>query len=152
MSSVYFTSVLDRSYLSSLEELLFFNTNQSRISSEALSVMERYGIPRVVVNCERLRIVCGRSLNPQALYAVDTSEKSQPLIGVVIYTRENETLAVLQIAVHEDYTQKATPNRRPLLLDIVEEIRGIGRRIKGVESIAIFPGTAKEIRLPIERD
>jgi len=152
MSTVHFTSALDPSYRSRLEELLFFNANQSTTGPQVIAVIERYGAPRVVVDGEKLRVLCGGSLCPQTLYAVETSETSQALVGVVIFTREEETLVVLHIAVREDYTQRSQPGRRPLVLEMLEEVRGIGRRIKGVSSIAVFPYTAQEARLPVSRE
>jgi hypothetical protein len=147
--STCFTSALDRSYLPSLERLLFYNANQAGIEPEVQSVIERYGVPRIVEDSGKLRVVCSEAVPTQSLYALEPSDAAQPLIGIIVYTREMDTLAVLHLAVREDYTQRARPARTSLLLDMVDEVCNIGRRVKGVESVAVFPGTRREIRLHV---
>lgn len=148
MSNICFTSVLDRCYRSSLEELLFFNPNQHKLSRESLAVIEWYGTPRILVKCNKLRIVCDGFV-PQTLYALDVSNKLQSLVGVVVYTREQESLIILHIAIRKDHTQKDNPDAKPLLMDIINKVRDIGRHIIGIKLIMIFPGTSKECCLPI---
>jgi hypothetical protein len=130
---------------------MFFNSNQAKIAPKLLSVIERYGLPSIVATSGRLRIVCGDSICPQTLYVLETSNELPELIGVIVYMRDGDTLAVLLVAVRKDYTQQARMGENPILLEMIEAVRNIGRRIKGIQSVSIFPGTAKELRLPVVR-
>ena len=87
---------------------------------------------------------------PQTLYAIENSDQSRPLVGVVVFSREAERLVVLHVAVREDRVKKREASGRPVLLEMIDAVCGVGRKIKGIASVVMFPGTAKELRLPVK--
>ncbi|MDH3717785.1 MAG: hypothetical protein OES79_06650, partial [Planctomycetota bacterium] len=64
--------------------------------------------------------------------------RNAELLGTVVYTRESDTLAILYVAVREDYCSNGDKQDEQLFLRIVSQLRSIGRRIKGVSSIRVF--------------
>jgi hypothetical protein len=149
MCRIEVTSTLDASYRADLEKLLFFNSNQQKVRSDVLSVIERYGVPRIKEADGRLRVTLGPSTEPQTLYVLDPSAAPRALIGVLVYTREGDTLSLLHTAVREDHTYRAAQGAEPLLVRMVAQLREVARRVKGVSSVTLFPGTPKARRLRV---
>ena len=57
---------------------------------------------------------------------------------MVVYTREDNVLAVLFLAVHEDYAHGGVKAAENLFFSILNEVRGIARRIKGISSLKLY--------------
>ena len=155
MSEIAFTSVLGGEHKQELERLLFFNDNQAKVSDAVMRVAERYGTPRVQVVGERLRVGL-ESVQPQTLFAVRrTANGGEPVgvpVGVMVYTREEDALVVLFLAVHEHYASRGPKADRRLLLRMTAELRGIARRVKGITSVVLFVGRSTPTRISIARD
>jgi hypothetical protein len=138
MSEIVFSSVLSRSYYQDLQNLLFFNVNQGRIAADLVRMVERYGAPRVQVVHDRLRVVTDSLTPVQTLFVLDGESSAARLIGVIVYTREADTLTALYCAVQHDYCASRGEGEQPLLLRIVSELCKVGRRIKGVRSVTLL--------------
>lgn len=150
MTQIAFTSNLSSHYATDLEELLFFHPRQDNVRAHVMEINERYGAPRIDVANDRVFVVLDSSRRPQTLYVLEVSDGQQSLIGVMVYLRENATLSLLHVAVREDWTGMRSDGRPALLLTMVERLRDIARRIKGIRSLTVFPGTAGEHRLSVQ--
>jgi hypothetical protein len=155
MSEIAFTSVLGGEHKQELERLLFFNDNQAKVSDAVMLVAGRYGTPRVQVVSERLRVGL-ESVQPQTLFAVRRTSSSvgagvEP-VGVMVYTREEDALVVLYLAVHEHYASRGPKADQRLLMRMTGELRGIARRVKGITSMVLFVGRSTPTRITISRD
>ena len=131
---------------SALENLFFFNDNQARLRESVLQAVERYGAPKIVRSEGRIRLVLPQIQNAQTLY-VRTDVFIPLLIGVVVYVREATNLKILFWALKPDHTAQAAPGKS-LLLEIVEMLKEVGRRIVGVDYIAFELGL-REYKLRI---
>jgi hypothetical protein len=151
MSEIAFTSVLGREHKQELERLLFFNDNQRKVTESVATVARRYGVPRIHVVAERLRVAL-ESVDAQTLFAVRRARTGavEP-VGVTVYTREDDALVVLVVAVHEDFAARGPMADERLLLRMTDEVRGIARRVRGVRSVLVFIGRPTPMRLPVDR-
>ncbi|MEN6407990.1 MAG: hypothetical protein ABFC77_16165 [Thermoguttaceae bacterium] len=138
MNDVFFTSMLPSIHRDALERLFYFNKNQKKVHDAVLMATERYGAPRVALRNGRLWVQCASGVETQSLFVMDGDGPAAELIGVIVYTREEEKLVVLFMAVREDYTYRSDRRSPILLLRMVEEVRNIGRRVKGITSVELF--------------
>ena len=151
MSEISFTSVLGREHKQELERLLFFNGNQAKVSGEVMLIAERYGAPRVQIVAEQLRVGL-ESAQAQTLFAVRRTAAGVEPVGVMVYTREEDALVVLFLAVHEHYASRGPKADQRLLMRMTTELRGIARRVKGIASLVLFVGRAAPTRIAIARE
>lgn len=133
-----FTSFLDCGHRESLEQMLFHNGNQPKVSEGALGMIERYATPRVSEARNRLWITFDSGAEAQSLFVFEETGKKPRLVGAVVYTREDDVLAVLLLAIDENYAHGGRRAGRNLFLAILKEIRGIAHRIKGIASIKLY--------------
>jgi hypothetical protein len=133
-----FTSFLDCGHRESLEQMLFHNENQPKVSEGALGMIERYETPRISDVRNRLWITFDSGAEAQSLFVFEETGRKPHLVGVVVYTRENDVLAVVLLAVDESYAHGGTRADRKLFLVVLKEILGIARRIKGISSVKLY--------------
>ena len=145
MRQIQFTSVLRGVFRHALEQLLFFNGRQRRLHGAILSAIERYGAPRIVLRDDRLRLTLDSGVPAQTLFAVEYTDASQSLVGVVVYTREGESFVVLFVAVREDFTSRGPRAEEALYFRIIDQVKGVARRVRGIRSIQVFCPAALEI-------
>ena len=150
MQSVVFTSTLDLGYRDALERLFFYNGNQNTASDAILLAIERFGSPRIEVIGSRLWVSLDSGLEAQSLFVLDPSQAGEPLVGIVVYTRDNDTLVILFLAVREDFSSRGTRARELLFFRIVDEVRSVARRIRGISSITMFLRGATAARIPVK--
>jgi hypothetical protein len=143
MPKTVFTSVLSPSYKEELERQLFFNQNQARAQTDVVLLIQRYGMARVQTSSDRLRVVLDLSPAPQTLYVLEQNKTQERLVGVMVYLREGDTLSLIIAAVHEDYAGV------PLVWKMVDVLCDIARRVKGITSVTLFPGTGREKKFRI---
>lgn len=151
MAEIAFTSALGHEHKDELERLLFFNDNQAKVSEAVMLVAARYGAPRIQVVSERLQIGL-ESAQVQTLFAVRRTESGSVPVGVMVYTREDDALVVLFLAVHEHYSSRGPQARERLLLRMTGELRGIARRVKGVAWVVLFVGRSTPTRIAVPRE
>lgn len=149
MPKIAFTSVLEEGHRDELERLLFFNANQSRVTDEVTRVAKQYGIPRVNVVGDRLRVEVASKTATQTLYAVERG--SQRPIGVAVYTREDDALVVLFVAVHEDYAANGSEGKRGLMVKFVAKMRRIAQRVRGIDMLRMYVGRPEPTTLRVRR-
>jgi hypothetical protein len=149
MSSIVFTSTIHSSYKAELERLLFFNQNQQKAREDVPLLVERYGMAHVETCREQLRIRLAASPEPQTLYAMEQTDGAERLVGVMVYLREGDTLSLVIAAVHEDYAGQRSGSQPPLVARMVALLHDVGRRVKGIHSVTLFPGTRRERKVAI---
>lgn len=148
MCKLFFTSTLDRTYYDALERIFCFNGNQGKVYDSILSAVERYGIPHVSIVKDRLWVTFDSRLEAQSLFVLRQAEPKAELVGVVVYVREDNELVVIFVAIREDHVHGGIRSDRILLLRMVDELRSIARRVKGIASIKMFLRGLITVRIP----
>ena len=67
----------------------------------------------------------------------------------MVYLREGDTLSLLHIVVRQDWTGIRSDGGAPIVLSMGDQLKSVARRIKGIRSITVFPGTARDNVVPI---
>ncbi len=141
MNRLRFTSVHGAKHRRELEELLFLNPRQHIVRAAIIEGIEKYGVPKIVIEHDRLRVKLGSDLEVQTLFAVAASLFHSRLAGVMIYTRlDPETILLLHMAVTADYSSHGRHRKQMLALRFVEQLRAIAAQIKGVRCVRVMLG------------
>jgi hypothetical protein len=134
----FFSSVLHPRYHSDLEALMFFNPQQSKVRNAVSQLVERYGNPKIIEEKGLLRFQIGSPSICQTLFCFDRQDEGE-LIGAVVYIREHqEHLAIVHLAVKADYSFAGCYRDRQLVLHLIQKVRSVGARIKGVKFVEIL--------------
>ncbi len=151
VSEVVFTSTLHVQHREDVERLLFFNGNQGKVAGSVGFITQRYGMPRLREDGERLRVGLDPH-EPQTLYAVEIDEyDDQHPIGVVVYVREEDALVALFVAVDEAYSSRGENAAHGLLRRLIAELEEIARRVRGLSSVAVYFGRTTPTRIKVSR-
>lgn len=150
MAEVAFTSTLSAQHRDDVERLLFFNENQAKVAGSIGFVTQRYGMPKIRLDGERLRVGLDPHA-PQTLYAVLREDDEEHPIGVVVYLREDDSLVALFVAVDESYSSRGEYAAYGLLRRLVAELEAVARRVRGLTSIAVYFGRPTPTRIKIAR-
>ena len=133
-----FVSQLPRSFFDELNSLFFFNPNQGLYTGEIVRSIETYGVPKIIVEGENLRLIIGDGTNAQALFGLLHKEGETVLCGVIAYTRTRpETLELIHVALKEEYALFGAEGGQGLLVRMMSEMKGIARKIRGVRAIYV---------------
>jgi len=152
MSKLAVTSVLGAPHRDALERVFFFNENQARAQEGVTYVVNRYGAPRIVVtDDERLRIDLDSSVQPQSLFAVVPAEEGVRPVGVVVFTREEERLVVLFVAIDGDYTKRGSKGDYRVLPQLIDALKAIALRVRGITSLLVYLGRPTPTRIKLRR-
>lgn len=151
MPEFAFTSSLALEHRDEVERLMFFNDNQAKVIGGVEVVTEKYGMPRLRVIADRLRVVLEPHA-PQTLFAVVHDGEVIHPVGAAVYVREAGALVVLFLAVHEAYTSRGEHGQLGLLRRLIGELEGIGRRVRGIDTLAVYFGRPTPTRLAIKRN
>jgi hypothetical protein len=150
MTDFHFSSVLRSQYRDDLETLMFFNPQQSKVKPAIIATIEKYGIPRVVVERELLRIRVEKFAEVQTLFALENIGEYPNLSGVIVYVRtDRETIVVLHLAVKEEYSYSGILANKMLAMRLIIKLRELASRIKGVRSIMVVYGQDVIRRIPV---
>jgi hypothetical protein len=141
MREFYFSSKLSRKYYKALEKLLFFNEKQALFIRDIEKNIEEYGVPRIVADGETLRIKTASINDVQNLFAFDREAEDADLIGLIVYFRPTlKKMIVLHIAVDENYTFDGKFSDQTLTIQLIDKVREIALKIKGIELLSISYG------------
>lgn len=151
MVSITYTSVLSPERQPELEELLFFNPNQHRVRETIVSAIESYGIPRIAVESDRLRVQLDGGTEVQTLFAIANEARGERLAGVAVYTRADaRTFLLLHLAIREEYSNHGSQAGQMLALRFLAELRKLTARVKGVEVLRVFYGRGATRDIPVQ--
>src|SRR5262245_4847314 len=141
MRDFVYSSVLSGERYEELSHLMFFNRQQQRFRADIVDAIERYGVPEIVATKQALRFTVGSLGEVQALYALDGDTARGRLAGVMLYARTApETIVLLHIGVAPEYASDGPRSDRLLTLKLIEQLKKLGRAIKGVTKIEILYG------------
>ena len=130
-----------------LEELLFMNPRQYRVREGILNSLQQFGHPRIEPTTDGLQIRVGDH-EAQTLYAFDRDRPEPGPIGAVIFLRTSrEEIAIIHVAVNDEYALHGTEAGVGLGVTLVEKVKEIATRIVGVERIVFFYRRHVVIRL-----
>lgn len=150
MVLITYTSVLAPTSLPELEALLFFNPNQHRVRETIVSAIEEFGIPRVELQVDRLRVRLEGGNEVQTLFAMAEEPQRTRLAGVAVYTRvDATTLLLLHLAVRKEYSANGANAGQMLVLRFFAQLRDIAARINGVRTLRIFYGQGSVRDIPV---
>jgi len=136
-SSIHFASHVAASQRGSLEDLLYFNSCQSRVLDGIVEAVESFGPLEIYTDGERLRVRVDGRLEVQCLFAVE--EQSGRPVGIAVYARPDlYHLMVVHIGVAAEFAAGGKRAHEQLLLRLLRELRRSSRRIKGVERFELF--------------
>jgi hypothetical protein len=138
MPGIVLTSALGCEYKDSAEQIFFHNREQGKVSQGALLAVEQYGVPRISTANGRVWVILDSGISAQSLYVLEEAVVNPPLIGLVVYTREDDTLVVLFVAIREDFTDRGTRADEELFFHLVNEVGSIAHRVKGLTRIKWF--------------
>ena len=133
---VEFKSYVSAHYRADLEELVYFNSGQTRVLESLIEAVERFGTPEIETSGQKLSVVLRKLPEAQTLFAV--AETGRPL-GLVTYMRpDHEHLMILHVSVGAEFARGGVFCRNQLLLRMLREIRRCGRRMKGVKRVKLY--------------
>ena len=130
-------------YKKELENLLFFNIEQKRVLPGIEASIEKFGIPKIIKNEDNINIVTGKNQEVQSLFAL-TADNKEELAGVIIFTRVSKSeLSVIHMAIKGDFVIDRSYGNSFLALRMIEEVKKIASRIKGIEYLTILYSSKK---------
>lgn len=137
-SEIRFSSFLSREYREALEAMLFFNPQQGKALSGISRAIREYGVPDIVEDGDRLRIQLAHLRDPQTIFALDQGVSPPVLAGVMVFARiDFETLALLHIAVGQDYSRNGSLSEVQLVPRFMSQLRWIAKHLKGVSTVTL---------------
>lgn len=137
MQPVEFSSILPEEFRQDLETLLFFNPLQERARAGIARSIERYGEPRVYVQDGMLRVAVGDLPDVQTLYALAAQDDSYELAGVAVYTRDDDRLSILHLAVSEGSAAAGGNGDGLLAVRLASAIREVGGSVHGIRRVLL---------------
>jgi hypothetical protein len=133
LSNLYICSSIDKEYFEELEQMFFFNPLQKIVRERIVQHYERYGAPGIRHHGDMITMELAKVDHAQTLFLMQRDERPI-LIGVTVYVRDDEHLRVLYYALKPAYTLIQEISTE-LMLYMVDALKNIGRRIKGVKYI-----------------
>lgn len=132
-----FVPTVPESLRPEVEQLFFFNSRQSLLIDKIRAAVHQHGIPQILVEEGKLRISVPEN-DMQCLFALDRSTEARQLAAVVMYLRATpECLSITHLAVHEDYAHGNGADHTGVGVRVIDAVRRIARRIKGVSRIEL---------------
>lgn len=147
-----FSSSLPLEHREEAERILFFNLQQEKMKQGIRAVSKTYGLPKLVVSEDdaRLRMATAKGLDVQTLFVSARGVGADRPVGAIVFTREENALVALYMAVHEDFSSTGKFAGEKLMIRMLKELESIARRVRGVEVLELYLGgdtpVAKKIR------
>lgn len=146
LSMFRFTSLIEQEYDEAVKQLLYFNPGQKFMLNAIVDSLEKFGSPNVINKDGNLRVNLENLDDVQTLFALDDNK----LVGLLIYNRfSTETLTIIHIVVHEDYSASGKFSHDLLMLRMLELLRKCARSIAGVKQLRILYGDNRSVVYPV---
>lgn len=149
-----FSSTLPLEHREAAERILFFNLQQEKVKDGIRVVSEAYGLPKLVVDAtgERLHMAVSKGVSVQTLFvtAREIGGQEGP-VGAIVFTREENALVALYMAVHEDFSATGPNADEKLMIKMLKELEGIARRVRGVDMLRLYLGAQTPVAKRIRR-
>jgi len=146
-----FSSSLPTEHREEAERILFFNLQQEKMKDGIRAVSKTYGLPKLVAEDDRLHMTVGSDVSVQTLFVSARGHGGDTPVGAIVFTREDDALVALYMAVHEDYSATGKFASDKLMIKMLKELEGIARRVRGVDTLRLYLGGEKPIRKTIRR-
>lgn len=145
--NIVFSSRVPRESRAELEELLFFNPRQHLVRQGIINSLAHFGHPRVEETPGGLSVRVGEH-EAQTLFAFDREHEDEAPVGAVVFLRTSpEEIAIMHVAVHDDYALQGSDAGVGLGVTLVEKVKEIASRIVGIKRIVFFYRQEVVIRL-----
>ncbi|MCR9162621.1 MAG: hypothetical protein ACE37F_03375 [Nannocystaceae bacterium] len=149
-----FSSSLPAEHREEAERILFFNLQQEKMKDGIRAVSKTYGLPKLVSTGEdeeRLHMATTKGLAVQTLFVTARGIGADGPVGAIVFTREENALVALYMAVHEDFSATGKHAGEKLMIRMLKELEGIARRVRGVEVLRLYLGGETPISKKIRR-
>lgn len=147
---ISFTSRLGVEHLEELQELLFFNRQQSRVRGSIARSIEEYGMPEISSDGGLLRIGVGQVPGVQSLFALEEAAGGTRVVGAMVWARvDTGRIVLLHIGVSEDYSAAGEHADKMVVMTLLHKLRQVARTIKGVSTIEMMYGQKRVSRLHV---
>ena len=147
--SVRICAELAPEWKSPVEELLFFNPRQALVEKQILASIHAFGLPRVVLQGQTLRVVVGESMVVGTLFALVNQGDEEQLAGLLLFLRREAELVCLHLSIDEPFAMRGAHADLKVAACLLDELRHIGLRIVGVEHLAIYYQRNGWYKLPL---
>jgi len=145
--NIIFSSRVPTECREDLENLLFFNPRQHKVREGIINSLQHFGHPRLEQTESGLSIKVGK-LEAQTLFAFDRERPNPAPVGVVVFIRTSpEEIAIMHVAVDDNYGLQGAAAGVGLGVTLVEKVKEIAARIVGVKRIIFFYRREVVIRL-----
>lgn len=134
--AIVITSRLDANHRGALEELLFFNAQQDSLRGRLEEVIERFGVPQVVLRDGQLRVEIDQLPGVQSLFAVNPA--GTPVGCAVFHRASEDRFVVLHLVVEPAYSVHGPQAATNVLLRMLGAIRAAARRTRGVTGVELL--------------
>ena len=142
-NKVSFSSTINPDQRETLERVFFYNKNQSEYYFDIKHLIESYGQPRIVEENDRLYLYFEK-IDCQNIFSIIDHN----LVGLTIYYRDSlDNIDLVHIAVDEKYSSTGKYADKLLVFQIINELRKIVLRIKGIKTITVKYGQKWVIHL-----
>lgn len=139
MSRFLFSSEISSDFKEQLASLLFFNIEQRNVAEGIIASIEKYGLPHIEDDSNKLKVSVEKVQEIQSIFAYDESAGSKDLVGVMLFFRETEDcVTLLHIAVKENYTFRTSQGESLLAVELLFKLKDIARHLKKVEYLSIY--------------
>jgi hypothetical protein len=150
-ATIEFKSHVPVAQRTALEQLVFFNSCQDRVSDCIADAIEKFGAPEIVADRDRLRIHMKDLPDVQTLFAIDC--RSGKPVGVAVYARHDvEHVTVMHLSIAAEFASGGMRAGEQLLLRLLREVRRSTRRVKGVRRVELYyaSGRSATNRVPVK--
>ena len=116
-----------------LEQIFFFNKNQSKYYFNIKNLIELYGKPEIVEENKRLYLKLEKT-DCQNLFTTVNNN----LVGLVIYCRDSlDNIDLIHIAVDDKYSSIGIYADKSLVIQMINKLRIIALKIKDIKTITV---------------
>ena len=116
-----------------LEQIFFFNKNQSKYYFNIKNLIELYGKPEIVEENKRLYLKLEKT-DCQNLFTTVNNN----LVGLVIYCRDSlDNIDLIHIAIDEKYSSIGIYADKSLVIQMINKLRIIALKIKDIKTITV---------------
>lgn len=139
MQPIFFKSKIHRKYKDELESLLFFNKYQKNYIQDISKSIESYGLPKIIVEGEYLKIELEKLKDVQSIFAFDGDDENASLLGILIYYRINiDEIIIIHIAVIDECSSYGEFSSEFIALRMINKLREDAKKIKGLKAIKLY--------------
>lgn len=135
-NKVSFSSTISPDQREALERIFFFNKNQAEYYFDIEHLIESYGQPRIFEKNNRLHLNFEK-IDCQTLFTTVNDN----LAGLAIFYRDSlDNIDLIHIAVYDKYSSTGIYADKLLVFQIINELKKIALKIKGIKTITVKYG------------